>query len=89
MADDIKQRMRGDMDHQPQIAVGAAIFTGSTLAFQTDALAVDDARGNFHVQGFRRFAFDHAKDVINRQLIADGARLLRQGFFKEHRDFYL
>ena len=68
--------MRGDMYHQPQVAVRAAILAGGALAFQADALAVDDACGNFYVQGFRRFAFNHAKDVIHRQLIADSARLL-------------
>jgi hypothetical protein len=41
MADDIEQRMRGDVDNQPQVAVRAAVFARRSLAFQADTLAVD------------------------------------------------
>ncbi len=64
-------------------------FSPAFLAFQADTLTIDYPGGDLHIQRFRRFAFDHAKHVVHRQVIADGARLLGQRLFKEHRHFDL
>ncbi len=90
MADNIEQRMRGDVDNQPQIAVRAAVFARRSLAFQTDTLTIDYPGGDLHIQRFRRFTFDHAKHVVHRQVIADGARLCSASVSsREYRHFDL
>ncbi len=73
------------MNHQPQIAIRAAIFAASP-AFQADALTIADARRSSH-SAFSDFLFDHAKGVINRQVIADGTLMLSKRFFEEYRHF--
>lgn len=87
LADNIKQRMWRNMNHQPQIAIWTAVFARRPLAFQTDALTIADARRDLHIQRFRNFLFDHAKGVINRQVIADGTLMLSKRFFEEYRHF--
>ena len=75
------------MNHQPQIAIWTAVFARRPLAFQADALTIADARRDLHIQRFRDFLFDHAKGVINRQVIADGTLMLSKRFFEEYRHF--
>lgn len=62
-------------------------FRPASLAFQTDALTIADARRDLDIQRFRNFLFDHAKGVINRQVIADGTLMLSKRFFEEYRHF--
>lgn len=57
-------------------------FRPASLAFQADALTIADARRDLHIQRFRDFLFDHAKGVINRQVIADGTLMLSKRFFE-------
>src|SRR5699024_12296315 len=80
LADNIEQRMWRNMNHQPQIAIWTVVFARRHLAFQADALTIADARRDLHIQRFRDFLFDHAKGVINRQVIADGTLMLSKRF---------
>ena len=52
-----------------------------------EELTIADARRDLHIQRFRDFLFDHAKGVINRQVIADGTLMLSKRFFEEYRHF--
>ena len=76
-----------NVNHQPQVAIWTAVFARRPLAFQADALTIADARRDLHIQRFRDFLFDHAKGVINRQVIADGTLMLSKRFFEENRHF--
>ena len=84
---DLPDAVLGDLDEDVKVAIRPAVFSRRSLAFQANTLPVADAGGDFHIQGLRRFAFDHSEDVIDRQFVADGTRLLGQRLLKEHRDF--
>ncbi len=72
------------MNHQPQVAIWTAVFARRPLAFQADTLTIADACRDLHIQRFRDFLFDHAKGVINRQVIADGTLMLSKRFFSRN-----
>ncbi|MNI38258.1 hypothetical protein D3C73_923910 [compost metagenome] len=85
---DVEQWMRSNADDQIEIAAGATVSSWSALALKTNAFAIANAGGDFHIKGFRNFLLHHAESVIYRQAIANGTGLLGLGFFQEDSHFH-
>ncbi|RMN76218.1 hypothetical protein ALQ52_04445 [Pseudomonas cannabina pv. alisalensis] len=88
MAFDLEHRMRCKPDDQVQIPAGTATDTRCALALETNALAVDHARWNLHVQGLGDIAHALAVGAVLRHLETDLLGLPGQRFLEEHRQLH-
>ncbi|MND93316.1 hypothetical protein D3C80_854990 [compost metagenome] len=88
MAYDVEHGVWRNADDKVEIAIRTAVYPRAALALQANAFAVAYAGRDLHIKGFGDFLLHHAKGVIDRQAIADGAGLLGQRFFQEDGHFH-